>query len=116
MATGARQRWITASKASRACPAIFGALALFLALSGAAAADPRIDITTMSCAEASGAVEAAGAAIVYYGPRLYKRLVIHRGYCERLEGIAPEYLPTRDEPSCFVGYRCERRMRFPGRF
>ncbi|MBB4301136.1 hypothetical protein GGD81_000151 [Rhodobium orientis] len=116
MATGGGQRRIEQRPAVRASAAISGALALFLAFSGTAAADPRIDITTMSCAEAADAVEAAGAAIVYYGPRLYKRIVTHRGHCERGEGTAPEHLPTRDEASCFVGYRCERRMRFPGRF
>ena len=40
------------------------------------------------------------------GPYTYDRYVQHRGFCTPTETTKPDFVPTRDNPTCFIGYRC----------
>ncbi len=91
-----------------------GALIAVAVAAGQAAAESRFDAREMSCARAADAVVANGAAVVIYGPGLYKRVVAHVGFCDRSNHTRPFFAPTLDDDRCFVGYRCVHRTP-PGR-
>lgn len=80
----------------------------------AATAAPRFDSRNMSCDEAIGALRDSGAAVVTYGPGLYKRFVATRGYCDRSDRFRPGFVPTYDDDQCPIGYLCVPRSP-PGR-
>ena len=60
----------------------------------------------MTCAQAVGLVNARGAVVMSTGPYTYDRYVQHRGFCTPTETTKPDFVPTRDNPTCFIGYRC----------
>ncbi|GJD56362.1 hypothetical protein [Methylobacterium dankookense] len=83
--------------------------ALVLALSlvaGQAAAQPRPDVTTMTCAAAQALVARSGAIVVTTGPATYSRIVGDVSFCTIEKSTRPDYERTRDVADCFVGYRC----------
>jgi hypothetical protein len=82
------------------------ACAASLALAGPAGAQPRPDITAMSCAAAADLVARSGAAILTTGPITYGRFVRDSGFCTIEKATTPAYEQTRDDPRCFIGYRC----------
>lgn len=92
---------------------VIGLIACALA-AGPAAAQSRLDVRDMSCAEAAETVAAEGVAVVVYGDGLYKRVVAHLGHCDRSNYTRPFFAPTADDDQCFVGYRCVHRP-VPGR-
>ncbi|MDX3809770.1 MAG: hypothetical protein QHC89_25715 [Bosea sp. (in: a-proteobacteria)] len=70
------------------------AVALVLALSAqVAAAQPRPSTPERSCAASRQDVLARG--------------VTDRSFCQFDEIIEPAWVPSRDTPTCFVGYRCK---------
>lgn len=79
---------------------------MLTALSGGVPAQERPDIGRMRCAEAAGLVTARGAVILGTGPHLFERIVRDQSFCELETTTAPAYLPARDAPLCFAGYRC----------
>ncbi|MDH7795478.1 MULTISPECIES: hypothetical protein [unclassified Beijerinckia] len=72
--------------------------------------------TAMTCAQAAGLVNARGAVVMSTGPYTYDRYVQHRGFCTTTETIKPDFIPTRDSPTCFIGYRCVEITRGGRRF
>lgn len=84
-------------------------LALVLAFSAAAAsaqAQQRPFTPNLSCAQAQRIVLSRGAAVLSTGTYTYDRYVRDRSFCEINEAIEPSWVPTRDTPQCFIGYRC----------
>ncbi|MGV7031848.1 hypothetical protein [Methylobacterium symbioticum] len=84
-------------------------LALLLA-AGPAAAQPRPDVTAMTCAAAQALVARAGAVVVTTGPATYSRIVRDIGFCTIEASTRPDFERTRDVADCFVGYRCVDRF------
>ncbi|MFG1401754.1 hypothetical protein [Xanthobacter sediminis] len=87
---------------------------LVIAASAAAAqAMPRS--TDMSCAQAAALVQKEGAVVLATSPTLYDRYVRDLRFCMYDQQLKPEWVPTRDNPQCFVGYTCFEPSRNGGR-
>lgn len=71
-----------------------------------ALAQPRPSTVAMTCAQAAGLVASRGAIVLGTGGYTYDRFVQHRGFCLITETTEAAFVPTRDNPQCFVGYRC----------
>ena len=83
------------------------ALAAFVSLQvTSAVAQPRPSTVAMSCHQAAGLVAASGGIVLGTGGYTYDRFVHHQGFCLRTEVTEAAWVPTRDTPQCFVGYRC----------
>jgi hypothetical protein len=80
------------------------ALAIFGALAGAAQARP--DTLALSCKEAAGLVARNGAMVLGTGPNIFDRYVSQQRFCSGFEQLKPEWVKTRDNPQCFIGYTC----------
>lgn len=92
-------------------PRRHGAALAALVVPGLLAASPagaqgRPSTTDMTCARAAGLVRRAGGIVLGTGGFTYDRFVAQRGFCEPTEVTKPAFVPTRDTPSCPVGYRC----------
>ena len=81
-------------------------LAMALATVGSAAAEARPDSLTMTCAAAARLVSSSGAVVMGTGPNIFDRYVISVRYCSGFEQLKPEWIKTKDNPQCFVGYTC----------
>lgn len=89
------------------------ALCLLLTVTfDAALAQSRPSTTTQSCSASHRIVATSGAVVLGTGGYTYDRFVRDRSFCEFDEGVAPAWVPARDTPACFVGYRCKSRDRF----
>lgn len=90
-------------------------VAVLFAVSAAAISAPanaqRASTTDMACRQAQGTVARAGGIVLGTGGATYDRFVRDRGFCEVTEITTRAFVPTRDTPQCFVGYRCKE----PGR-
>src|SRR3954447_704776 len=85
------------------------ALALTIAatvLTTAAVAQNRPSTTAMTCQQAASLVYARGAIVLGTGGYTYDRFVRDRSFCQVTEALESAWVPTRDTPTCFVGYRC----------
>ncbi len=82
------------------------ALAALPLAGGPAAAQPRPDVTAMTCAAAQALVARSGAVVATTGPGTYSRIVADVGFCTVEKSTRPDYERTRDVAECFVGYRC----------
>ncbi|HEX2727022.1 MAG TPA: hypothetical protein VHN20_14480 [Beijerinckiaceae bacterium] len=71
------------------------------------AAQPRPSSVAMTCPQAASLVASRGAIVLGTGGYTYDRFVAHRGFCLITEMTEPAWIPTRDTPQCFVGYRCK---------
>lgn len=88
--------------------------ALSLALAVLAAptmAQPRPSSLGMSCGQARQLVLGRGAVLLGTGGQTFDRFVSDRRFCEVTEVLSRAFVPTRDTPSCFVGYRCKEPSR-----
>lgn len=83
---------------------------ILIAIAGPAIAQ-RASTTGMTCGEARATVTRQGGIVLGTGGVTYDRFVRDRGFCEVTEITIPAFVPARDEPNCFIGYRC----REPGR-
>ena len=70
----------------------------------------RQSTRNMSCEETKALITRSGAIILNTGEHSFDRLVHHRGFCAPDEISVPTWAPTRDNPACMVGYRCESEM------
>jgi hypothetical protein len=90
---------------------------IVLALSLAALATPalaqRPDATRMTCQQASQMVLREGAIVMGLGGDKYDRLVRDEGFCLRGQETRPLFTPTRDNPTCMIGYYCRERIYEP---
>ncbi|MGX1790623.1 hypothetical protein ACWIGM_28015 [Bosea sp. NPDC055332] len=80
---------------------------LALILMGTALAQARPQSPARSCAANRQSVIANGAIVLGTGGYTYDRFVAHRGFCQFDEIADPAWVPARDTPQCFVGYRCK---------
>jgi hypothetical protein len=85
-------------------------IGIFLMISVAATsafAQPRLSTVAMSCGHAAGLVTSAGAIVLGTGGQTYDRFVRDRSFCVHGEITEAVWVPARDTPQCFVGYRCK---------
>jgi len=68
--------------------------------------------TALTCSGAAALVVSQGAVVLGTGTYTYDRYVSGPNYCVRGEPTEPAWVPTLDNPQCFVGYLCRR---FQGR-
>jgi hypothetical protein len=80
---------------------------LALGLAGTAFAQGRPQSPERSCAANRQSVLANGAIVLGTGGYTYDRFVRDRGFCQFDEYADPAWVPARDTPQCFVGYRCK---------
>lgn len=84
------------------------AIALILALcTQAAIAQSRPSMPLRACATNRQDVLAHGAVVLGTGGHTYDRFVRDRSFCQFDEILEPAWVPSRDTPTCFVGYRCK---------
>ncbi|WP_332688939.1 hypothetical protein [Bosea sp. (in: a-proteobacteria)] len=84
------------------------ALSLLLVFAtGASLAQARPSTPARSCAANQQSVRANGAIVLGTGGYTYDRFVVHRGFCQFDEYADPAWVPARDTPQCFIGYRCK---------
>lgn len=81
-------------------------LGFILALAAVPAASARPASYKMSCAATAGLVQSRGAALLDTSPTTFDRYVRDITFCMRGEALRPEWVRTRDNPQCFVGYTC----------
>lgn len=65
------------------------------------------DATQMTCAEAAALVRAQGQVVLDTGPTTFDLFVRDQSFCPIDKIASPARAPTRDQPECPVGYRCE---------
>lgn len=83
-------------------------LTIILALAAQAAmAQSRPSTPQMSCAASQRLVQQRGAVVLGTGGYTYDRFVRDYSFCEHGEYAEPAWVPSKDAPSCFVGYRCK---------
>ena len=75
-------------------------------LTTAAVAQNRPSTTAMTCRQTASLVYARGAIVLGTGGYTYDRFVRDRSFCQVTEALESAWVPTRDTPTCFVGYRC----------
>ncbi|MFG1395497.1 hypothetical protein [Roseixanthobacter pseudopolyaromaticivorans] len=81
-------------------------LSLLLLCAGVSAACARPASYKMSCAATAGLVQSRGAALLDTSPTTFDRYVRDITFCMPGEALRPEWVRTRDNPQCFVGYTC----------
>ncbi|MGE3646082.1 MAG: hypothetical protein AB7F96_19735 [Beijerinckiaceae bacterium] len=72
-----------------------------------AMAQGRPDTTRMSCGQARAIVERAGGIVLSTGGHTFDRFVNNRAFCTMTEITKPAFVPTANNPQCFIGYTCE---------
>ena len=82
-----------------------GLVGALLAATGAGA-QGRPSTTAMSCPQAASLVARAGGIVLGTGGQTYDRFVANRSFCAPTEVTRRAFVPTRETPNCFVGYRC----------
>lgn len=89
-------------------PALAASVAVTALALASLPAQARPDTRSMNCVQAQAFIQQNGAVVMSTGPYTYSRFVADRRYCPHYEILKPNYGPTRDNPECPVGYRCER--------
>ena len=74
------------------------------------AAPARPDTRAMTCTQAQRFVQERGAVVMTTGRHTYERIVTGVGFCQSDEETWIKVAPTRDDPSCRVGYYCRTRI------
>ncbi|MDI4655790.1 hypothetical protein K9U41_05015 [Xanthobacter autotrophicus] len=83
-----------------------GLLAGFTLLAGTERAVAQTPSITMTCAEAAALIAKRGSAVLATSRTLYDRYVRDRSFCLYDQDTRPEWVPTKDNPQCFIGYSC----------
>jgi hypothetical protein len=86
----------------------FAMTSLLLLMGSEAWAQSRLVSTTLTCSRAAGLVASQGAGVLGTGTYTYDRYVSGSNFCVRSEPTMPAWVPTLDNPQCFVGYLCGR--------
>jgi hypothetical protein len=80
---------------------------LILALAaGSASAQARLDAPSSTCAALQGQIQRLRAAVVTTGPYLYNMYYADPSFCRGTRRAVPNYVGTRDQRQCFIGYTC----------
>lgn len=82
------------------------AAALCAGGSASAVAQSRPYTPSMSCADVAALVRAKGAVLLSTSPTTFDRYVSAANYCSVGEVLKNQWVPTRDNPQCFIGYTC----------
>ncbi len=82
------------------------AMTALLALPALAAAQGRPSTPAMTCRQAAGLVASRGAVVLSTSRDIYDRYVRSETMCETSYYGRPAFVPTRDNPQCFIGYYC----------
>ncbi|MFG1359643.1 hypothetical protein [Xanthobacter pseudotagetidis] len=61
---------------------------------------------SMSCGAVAALVRARGAVLLSTSPTTFDRYVSAANYCSVGEVLKNQWVPTRDNPQCFIGYTC----------
>ena len=85
-------------------------LPLLLILPLASPAAARQASSALTCAAARALVLRQGAVLFDTSATTFDRYVLDGRFCAVDEVTQPAWIPTRDAPSCFVGYTCEQRV------
>ena len=81
------------------------------ALATGAQAQTRPSTVAMPCGASQQLVLTRGAIVLGTGGHTYDRFVRDETFCAIGEYTQQAYVPSRDTPSCFVGYRCKQGPR-----
>jgi len=82
------------------------AFALWAVLTVPASAQNAGTTNRMICTDAMALVKDRGAVFLDTGGQTYRRFVRDRSFCELTEIADLQFVPTRDNPECPIGYRC----------
>lgn len=82
-------------------------LLALMTLGAEAQAQTRPSTTAMTCAASRQLVFSRGAIVLGTGGYTYDRFVRDDSFCEVGEYPDAAFVPSRDTPRCFVGYRCK---------
>jgi hypothetical protein len=74
-------------------------------------AQARLDAATFTCAGLQATMQRLQSAVVTTGPYLFDRYVATQTGCGLRRNAVPVYVATRDQPQCFLGYRCAQSNR-----
>ena len=80
---------------------------LFLSTAPPALAQVGPLTTARTCSEDRALVSARGAVVLSTSAMTYARYVKDAAYCLVDQYPAPAWVPSADNPQCFVGYRCK---------
>lgn len=75
------------------------------------AAFPRPSTLSMTCRQAQSLVASKGAVVMTTGAHTYNQFVTHQSYCMTAEWGYAATAPTKDMPSCQLGYTCSTEPR-----
>lgn len=89
------------------------AVALVIGAGSGALAQTRSN--TFTCAQAAELIRSRGEAVLATSPTLYDRYVRDHSFCLYDQDTRPEWVPTKDNPQCFIGYSCYVPARGGGR-
>jgi len=83
-------------------------IAVMLLLAGVAPAlaQGRPSTTRMTCSSAAHLVQSSRAIVLSTGGQTYDRFVVAEGYCPTGLYARAAFVPTRDNPQCYIGYYC----------
>ncbi|MFG1463290.1 hypothetical protein V5F77_10330 [Xanthobacter sp. DSM 24535] len=81
-------------------------LSLMLLCAGISAAAARPASYTMACASVAGLVNSRGAVLLSTSPTTFDRYVRDITFCMPGEALRPQWVRSRDNPQCFIGYTC----------
>jgi hypothetical protein len=87
-------------------PAAGLALAAALLSALPALAQPRPSTVNRPCASSQALVARTGAIVLGTGGYTFDRFVVDQNFCAVGEYTEPAWVPSIDNPQCFVGYRC----------
>ena len=90
----------------KGCRIVAVAGLLATASSQAAVAQGRPSSVAMTCRETANLILTRGAVVLGTGGQTFDRYVRDRSFCEATEIAVRGFVPTRDVPACFIGYRC----------
>lgn len=74
-------------------------------------AQPRPSTVVIPCGASQQLVLARGAIVLGTGGYTYDRFVRDVSFCAVGEYAQQAFVPARDTPACFVGYRCKQGPR-----
>jgi hypothetical protein len=83
---------------------LLAGILMLVAATDAVAARPST--LGMSCRQAQNLLAKQGAVVMSTGRHTYERFVSHPGYCMTAEFAYSATAPTKDSPSCRLGYIC----------
>lgn len=86
------------------------ALAISLVTAGAQA-QTRPSTVDMPCGASRQLVFTRGAIVLGTGGMTFDRFVRDQTFCDVTEYAQSAYVPSRETPVCFVGYRCKQGPR-----